>query len=61
MINMFHAYLSCWLQGLVKSERGATAVEYGIMVTLIAVFIIAAVTLVGQGLDTKFRAAAAAL
>lgn len=32
----------------VKSERGATAVEYGLMVALIAAVIIAAVVFLGQ-------------
>lgn len=35
-------------------ERGATAVEYALMVALIAVVIIAAVTLVGTSAETKF-------
>jgi pilus assembly protein Flp/PilA len=35
-------------------ERGATAVEYGIMVSLIAVVIIVAVTLLGGTLSTTF-------
>ncbi len=37
-----------------RDERGATAVEYGLMVALIAVVIIAAVTLLGEGLQSKF-------
>ena len=37
-------------------ETGATAVEYGIMVALIAVVIITAVTLIGTQLDLKFTA-----
>jgi len=37
-----------------KEEDGATAVEYGIMVSLIAVAIIAAVTLVGTQLNSVF-------
>ena len=36
------------------SEKGATAVEYGIMVALIAVVIIAAVTLLGTQIDAAF-------
>jgi len=36
------------------SEKGATAVEYGLLVALIAVVIIAAVTLLGQTLALKF-------
>lgn len=37
-----------------REEKGATAVEYGIMVGLIAVVIIAAVILLGGQLDTLF-------
>lgn len=36
-------------------EEGATAVEYGIMVALIAVVIIAAVALVGTNLSDLFN------
>jgi pilus assembly protein Flp/PilA len=37
-----------------RSDRGATAVEYGLMVALIAVVIIGAVTLLGQQLSSLF-------
>jgi len=37
-----------------RDEEGATAIEYALMVSLIALAIIAAVTLVGTGLTTKF-------
>ena len=37
-----------------KDEEGATAVEYGIMVALIAVVIIAAVAIVGTELNQTF-------
>ncbi|MCI0142348.1 Flp family type IVb pilin [Arthrobacter bambusae] len=37
-----------------RDEKGATAVEYGIMVALIAVVIIAAVTLLGGTLKDTF-------
>jgi pilus assembly protein Flp/PilA len=37
-----------------REERGATAVEYGLMVALIAIVIIAAVTLLGGNLSTLF-------
>lgn len=36
------------------SDEGATAVEYGLMVALIAVAIIGAVTLLGTNLSTMF-------
>lgn len=38
-----------------RDEKGATAVEYGIMVALIAVVIIVAVTLLGGQLNTMFE------
>jgi len=38
----------------VREEEGATMVEYGLMVALIAVVCIAAVTLVGSSLSTLF-------
>ena len=37
-----------------KSERGATAVEYGVMVALIAAVIIAAVVFLGQKTSSTF-------
>ncbi len=37
-----------------KCEEGATAVEYGLMVALIAVAIIVTVTALGQGLNGLF-------
>ena len=42
------------VSSMLDRERGATAVEYGLMVALIAVVIIAAVTLLGQNLSTTF-------
>ncbi|TAP45397.1 Flp family type IVb pilin [Arthrobacter sp. S39] len=38
-----------------RNEKGATAVEYGIMVGLIAVVIIVAVTLLGGTLNLMFQ------
>lgn len=38
-----------------RDEKGATAVEYGIMVALIAVVIIVAVTLLGNNLSGMFN------
>lgn len=37
-----------------KDEEGVTAIEYGLIAALIAVVIIGAITLVGEGLDTVF-------
>ncbi|MHA7222050.1 Flp family type IVb pilin [Arthrobacter sp. RHLT1-20] len=40
---------------LSDEEKGATAVEYGIMVALIAVVIIGAVTALGDNLNVAFQ------
>ena len=42
-------------------ETGATAVEYGLMVALIAVVIIASVTLLGTNLAARFNTVATAI
>jgi pilus assembly protein Flp/PilA len=39
---------------LVRDERGATAVEYGLLVALIAAVIIAAVVLLGSKINSAF-------
>ncbi|QDY90413.1 Flp family type IVb pilin [Arthrobacter sp. UKPF54-2] len=41
-----------------RDQRGATAVEYGIMVSLIAVVIIVAVTMLGGNLASTFEGVA---
>ncbi len=57
----------CTVLGLVQNrfqdrkDRGATAVEYGLLVGLIAVVIIAAVTLLGTELNRLFGLINAAL
>jgi pilus assembly protein Flp/PilA len=49
------------LKNLVKREEGVTAIEYGLLAALIAVFIIAAVQLVGTGLVNTFTTVAGKL
>ena len=52
-MNLF--VLKTWLQAKFTSdEQGASMVEYGLLVALIAVVCIAAVGLIGTRLDTKF-------
>ncbi len=48
-------------QNMMVKDEGATAVEYGLMVALIAVVIIAAVTAIGLALNGKFGDVATAL
>jgi pilus assembly protein Flp/PilA len=45
----------------VKDESGVTAIEYGLIAALIAVVIIASVTLVGTDLKLVFTAVSTAL
>jgi pilus assembly protein Flp/PilA len=40
---------------IVKSQNGVTAVEYGLIASLIAIAIIAGVTLVGTNLNALFN------
>ena len=47
-------YLIKWFMASVKRERGATAIEYALMVALIALAIIASVTAIGGQLNTFF-------
>jgi pilus assembly protein Flp/PilA len=42
------------IKNFFKDESGASAVEYGLLVSLIAVGIIIAVTTLGQNLSAKF-------
>ena len=49
------------IKNFFKDESGATAVEYGLMVALIAVVIIAAVTTVGTNLRDVFTNVAGSL
>jgi pilus assembly protein Flp/PilA len=44
-----------------RNEEGATAVEYGVMVALIAVVIITAVVLLGENLSTTFDCTATSI
>ena len=44
-----------------RDERGATAVEYGLMVALIAVVIIVAVSALGGNLTSIFNSTASAV
>jgi len=47
--------------GPTRTDRGATSVEYALMVSLIAVVIIASVTLFGQNVIQLFQVPASAL
>lgn len=46
------------LKHFLSDESGATAIEYGLIATLIAVAIITSVTLLGNNLNARFSAIA---
>ena len=46
---------------LIKNEEGATAIEYGLIASLIAVVIIGALTALGSSLTTTFTKVSASL
>jgi pilus assembly protein Flp/PilA len=53
--------MSKFVTRFLKDESGATAIEYGLIVALIAVVIIAAVTAIGGTLNDTFMAVNSAL
>lgn len=53
--------MSKFVSRFMNDESGATAIEYGLIVALIAVVIITAFTTIGNNLNTKMTAAATAL
>ena len=50
-----------WLKSLIEQDEGVTAIEYGLIAALIAVVIIAAITVVGGELNTTFTSISTAL
>lgn len=46
---------------VMRDEKGATAIEYGLIAGLVAVVIIAGLTLLGTELDTSFTNLSAAI
>ena len=43
-----------FIRKLIKNEKGATAIEYGLIAALIAVAAIGAMTTIGTNLNTTF-------
>ena len=56
-----YIYALNWLKSLIEQDEGVTAIEYGLIAALIAVVIIAALTIVGTELNTTFTAISGAL
>jgi len=54
---MVHSIVSSVVRRFVRDERGATMVEYGLLVALVAVAVIGAVTALGGSINTFFQTA----
>jgi pilus assembly protein Flp/PilA len=57
MLELYTGLTTWWadLKERISEDRGATAVEYALMVALIAVVIILAVTFLGTSAESKFN------
>ena len=62
MLTSFE-YFTAWIvtRTGIKTDRGASLVEYALLVALIAVVCIAAVTLLGKNASAKFSRVASAI
>ena len=56
-----YEFASAWLQARCKTDRGASLVEYALLVALIAVVCILAVTLLGRAAESKFSSVGSGL
>jgi pilus assembly protein Flp/PilA len=54
-------YVRIRLTAMARTERGASAVEYGLLVALIAVVIVVAVTTLGGNLSNVFSKTASSI
>jgi pilus assembly protein Flp/PilA len=56
-----YEFVSAWLQARCKTDRGASLVEYALLVALIAVVCILAITFLGDQADSKFSQVGSAI
>jgi pilus assembly protein Flp/PilA len=54
-------FIKAWMQAHAKTERGASLVEYALLVALIAVVCIGAVTFLANGTKSTFSSAGTSL
>ena len=56
-----YQFLNGWVKAHISNERGASLVEYALLLALIAVVCIVAVTTLGQTTSNKFSTVGASL
>lgn len=57
-ISMCWAYCQAMVRARIKNERGASLVEYALLLALIAVVCIVAITLIGEKASESFSSTA---
>ena len=57
MLTTQYNFLSAWLKAQAKTERGASLVEYALLVALIAAVCVVAVRAFGTNASTTFQSA----
>jgi pilus assembly protein Flp/PilA len=58
---MSYQFIVAWIRAQADSDRGASLVEYALLVALIAIVCLAAITLLGGNASQKFDSTAASL
>jgi len=61
LFNMCWAYCQASIRTRIKDERGASLVEYALLLALIAVICIAAISLIGGNANKKLSSSGSAL
>lgn len=60
-LSVFWAYCQASIRTRIKDERGASLVEYALLLALIAVVCIVAITFIGEKADESFSSSGSAL
>ena len=60
-LSVFWTYCQANIRTRIKNERGASLVEYALLLALIAVVCIAAITFIGEKADESFSETGSAL
>ena len=61
LVNVCWAWCQAQVRSRIKSERGASLVEYALLLALIAVVCILAITLIGEKAESSFSSTGSAL
>ncbi|MFP5377841.1 MAG: Flp family type IVb pilin [Acidimicrobiia bacterium] len=61
VINVCWAWCQANIRARIRDDRGASLVEYALLLALIAVVCIAAITFIGQKADESFSSTGSAL